>query len=61
MVLSGNKERWIYQHASTNIDLLYGFKSMVGMGGEAMNNTKMTRISLTFNGKGVLINKKFGY
>lgn len=65
MMLDGGKEKWTYQHTGGTANVGNLFKQMYFIGGVggggSPSNTKMTILALTFNARGILIRKKFGY
>jgi len=69
MMLSGGKERWVYQHTGGEHDMLGSLTNhgLVGImrngigGGASQTKTRITILTLTFNARGILVRKKFGY
>jgi len=62
MMLDGGKEKWTYSHTGGETHLLRSMIHLNGvLGGGNQLDTKMTILSLTFNSRGILVRKKYGY
>lgn len=59
MLLDGGKERWTYQNTRGNAHLFTAAFGALGRGNSV--DAVTTIVTLTFNAKGILINKKYGY
>lgn len=62
MMLDGGKEQWAYRHTGGETHVLRSMIHLNGvLGGGNQLDTKITILTLTFNARGILIRKKFGY
>ena len=61
MMLNGGKEQWSYRHTGGNYNAFGYMGAMFGGQNKTNLKTRMTILSLTFNSRGILIRKKFGY